>query len=136
VTKEDTKINECFLWACTNWKYEDMKIAAKILKWRKIHNDVVFVIVPASKEIYEKCLEEGIIETFVKAWALVESPNCAKCFGKHMWVAGPEARIMSTSNRNYKGRMWSEKALIYLASPASVTASAIAGEIVDPREYL
>jgi 3-isopropylmalate/(R)-2-methylmalate dehydratase large subunit len=101
-----------------------------------VHKNVDFVIVPASKEIYERCLEEWIIEIFVKAWALVESPNCAKCFWKHMWVAWPEARIMSTSNRNYKWRMWSAEALIYLASPASVAASAIAWEIVDPREYL
>ncbi len=136
ITSADTKINECFLWACTNWKYEDMKIAAQILKWKKIHPDVTFVVVPASDEIYMKCLKEGIIETFVEAGCLVESPNCAKCFWKHMWVAGPEARIMSTSNRNYKWRMWAWESLIFLASPASVTASAIAGEIVDPRDYL
>ena len=136
ITKEDTKINECFLWACTNWKYEDLKIAAQILKWRKIHEDVTFVVVPASDKIYKRCLKEWIIETFVEAWCLVESPNCAKCFWKHMWVAWPEARIMSTSNRNYKWRMWSADALIFLASPASVAAAAIAWEIVDPREYL
>lgn len=136
ITKEDTKINECFLGACTNGKYEDMKIAAEILKWRKVNENVDFVIVPASDEIYKRCLKEGIIETFVEAWALVESPNCAKCFWKHMWVAWPNARIMSTSNRNYKWRMGSADALIFLASPASVAASAVAGEIVDPRDYL
>ncbi len=136
VNKEDTKINECFLWACTNWKYEDMKIAAQILKWKKVHPNVTFVVVPASQEIYKRCLKEWILETFIEAGCLVESPNCAKCFWKHMWVAGPEARIMSTSNRNYKWRMWSAEALIYLASPASVAAAAVAGEIVDPRDYL
>ena len=136
VTKEDTKINECFLWACTNWKYEDMKIAAKILEWRKVHPNVTFVVVPASEQIYKRCLKEWIIETFVNAGCLVESPNCAKCFWKHMWVAGPEARIMSTSNRNYKWRMWAAEALIYLASPASVAAAAVAWKIVDCREYL
>ncbi len=136
VKKEDTKINECFLWACTNGKYDDMVVAAKILKWRNIHDDVTFVIIPASDEIYKKCLKNGIIETFVEAWALVESPNCWKCFGKHMWVTGPTGRIMSTSNRNYKWRMWAAEAFIFLASPASVAASAVAGEIVDPREYL
>lgn len=136
ITKADTKINECFLWACTNWKYEDMKIAAQILKNKKIHKDVVFVIVPASQEIYMRCLKEWIIQTFVEAGCLVESPNCGKCFGKHMWVSWPEARVMATSNRNYKWRMGSWDALIYLASPASVAAAAIAGEIVDCREYL
>jgi homoaconitase/3-isopropylmalate dehydratase large subunit len=106
------------------------------LKNKKIHKDVVFVVVPASQEIYIKCLKEWIIETFVEAGCLVESPNCAKCFWKHMWVSWPEARVMATSNRNYKWRMWAGEALIYLASPASVAAAAIAWEIVDCRDYL
>ena len=136
ITKEDTIINECFLWACTNGKYEDLEIAAKILKWHKVNDNVDFVVVPASYEIYKKALDNGLIDIFVKAGCLVESPNCAKCFWKHMGVTWPDARVMSTSNRNYKWRMWSADALIFLASPATVAASAIEWKIADPRKYL
>jgi 3-isopropylmalate/(R)-2-methylmalate dehydratase large subunit len=136
ISEEDILINEWFIWSCTNGKYDDLKIAAKILKWRKIPENVSLVIVPASSEIYKKALKEGLIDIFVEAWALVESPNCAKCFGKHMWVAWPESRIISSSNRNYKWRMWSEKALIFLASPATVAASCLEWKITDPRKYL
>jgi homoaconitase/3-isopropylmalate dehydratase large subunit len=95
-------INEAFVWSCTNGKYEDLVEVAKILKGRKLPDYVSFVIVPASSQIYKKALKEWLIDIFVEAGALVESPNCAKCFGKHMWVAGPESRIISSSNRNYK----------------------------------
>ena len=136
VKKEDTFINEAFIWSCTNGKYEDLKIAAEILKWKKVHEDVTLVVVPASSEIYKKALKEGLIDIFVQAGALVESPNCAKCFGKHMGVTWPESRVISTSNRNYKWRMGSKDALIFLASPAMVAASSIEWKIADPREYL
>jgi 3-isopropylmalate/(R)-2-methylmalate dehydratase large subunit len=129
-------INEAFVWSCTNGKYEDLVEVAKILKGRKLPEHVSFVIVPASSQIYKKALKEWLIDIFVEAGALVESPNCAKCFGKHMWVAGPESRIISSSNRNYKWRMGSKDALIFLASPATVAASALEWRITDPRKYL
>ncbi len=134
VSQEDILINEWFIGSCTNGKYEDLKVAAEILKWKKLPENVTLVVVPASSEIYKKALKEGLIDIFIEAGALVESPNCAKCFGKHMWVAWPESRIISTSNRNYKWRMWSEKAFIFLASPATVAASCLKWKITDPRD--
>jgi len=131
ITKEDTKINQAFLWACTNGKYDDLKAAAKILKWKKIHDDVTFVVIPASSEIYKKALRNWLIEIFIEAWCLVESPNCWTCFWKHMWVTSDKTRIISSSNRNYKWRMWDPDCLIFLASPATVAASAIKGKIVS-----
>jgi 3-isopropylmalate/(R)-2-methylmalate dehydratase large subunit len=112
-----------------------LKIAAEILKWKKIPDDITLVIVPASSEIYKKALKEWLIDIFISAGALVESPNCAKCFGKHMWVTGPDSRVISSSNRNYKWRMGSEKSLIFLASPATVAASCLEWKITDPRKY-
>lgn len=136
ITQEDTHINQAFLWACTNWKYDDLVAAAEILKWRKISDEVTFVVIPASSEIYKKALRNGLIEIFVEAGCLVESPNCGTCFGKHMGVTSDKTRIISSSNRNYKGRMWDPETLIFLASPASVAASAIKWVITDPREFL
>ena len=136
ITEEDTHINQAFLWACTNGKYDDLVAAAEILKWRKISDEVTFVVIPASSEIYKKALKNGLIEIFVEAGCLVESPNCGTCFGKHMGVTSDKTRIISSSNRNYKGRMGDPETLIFLASPATVAASAIEGKIVDPREFL
>lgn len=133
---EDLNINQAFLGACTNWKYDDLVAASEVLKWHKVHDDVTFVVIPASREIYKKALKNWILEIFVEAWCLVESPNCWTCFGKHMWVTSDKTRIISSSNRNYKWRMWDPETLIFLASPATVAASAIEGKIADPRKYL
>lgn len=136
IKSDDLSINQAFLWACTNWKYDDLVDAAKILKWNKVHDNVTFVVIPASSEIYKKAFKNGILEIFVDAWCLIESPNCWTCFGKHMWVTSDKTRIISTSNRNYKWRMWDPETLIFLASPATVAASAIEGKITDPRIFL
>lgn len=136
ITLEDLNINQAFLGACTNGKYDDLVEAAKVLKWNKVHNEVTFVVIPASSEIYKKALKNWIIEIFIEAWCLVESPNCGTCFWKHMWVTSDKTRIISTSNRNYKWRMWDPETLIFLASPAVVSASAIEWKICDPRKYL
>ncbi|MCX7956032.1 MAG: aconitase/3-isopropylmalate dehydratase large subunit family protein [Patescibacteria group bacterium] len=130
------KITDAFLGACTNGRYEDFVEASKILKGKKIHPDVNFVAIPASRKIYNRLLKEGILEIFAEAGANIESSNCGPCFGKHMGVVGKGAQMISSSNRNYIGRMGSSEAKIFLASPATVVASAIAGYIVDPRKYL
>lgn len=130
------KITDAFLGSCTNAHYEDFLIAGKILKGKKVHPDVNFVVIPASRKIYNRLLKEGILEIFAKAGANIESSNCGPCFGKHMGVIGKTAQMISSSNRNYIGRMGSPEAKIFLASPATVTASAISGQIEDPRKFL
>lgn len=130
------KITDAFLGACTNGRYEDFIEAAKIIKGRKVHKDVNFVVIPASRNVYNRLMKEGILQIFAEAGANIESANCGPCFGKHMGVVGRGAQMISSSNRNYIGRMGSRDAKIFLASPATVTASAIAGEIVDPRKFL
>ncbi|GIW63545.1 MAG: hypothetical protein KatS3mg091_347 [Patescibacteria group bacterium] len=130
------KITDAFLGACTNGRYEDFVEAAKIVKGRKVADHVNFVVIPASRKVYNRLLREGILEIFAEAGANIESSNCGPCFGKHMGVVGKGAQMISSSNRNYIGRMGSKDAKIFLASPVTVAASAVAGEITDPRKYL
>jgi len=133
---ETLTITDAFLGACTNGRYEDFVEAAKILKGKKVHPKVNFVVIPASRKVYNRLLKEGILQVFAEAGANIESANCGPCFGKHMGVVGKGAQMISSSNRNYIGRMGSKDAKIFLASPATVTASAIEGKIADPRKYL
>lgn len=130
------KITDAFLGACTNGRYEDFVEAAKIIKGKKVHPNVNFVVIPASRKVYNRLMKEGILQIFAEAGANIESSNCGPCFGKHMGVVGRGAQMISSSNRNYIGRMGSRDAKIFLASPVMVTAAAVAGEIVDPRNYL
>lgn len=130
------EITDAFLGACTNGRYEDFVEAAKILKGKKVHPNVNFIVIPASRKVYNRLLKEGILEVFAQAGANIESANCGPCFGKHMGVVGRGAQMISSSNRNYIGRMGSAEAKIFLASPATVVASAIEGKITDPRKYL
>ncbi len=130
------KITDAFLGACTNGRYEDLVEAARVIKGRKVHPHVNFIVIPASRKVYNRLMKEKILEVFARAGANIESSNCGPCFGKHMGVIGRGAQMISSSNRNYMGRMGSPDAKIFLASPVTVTASAIAGEIVDPRKYL
>jgi len=130
------KITDAFLGACTNARYEDLVDAAKVLRGHRVHPDVSFVVIPASRKVYERAMDEGILQVFVKAGANVESSNCGPCFGSHMGVLSRNAQMISSSNRNYQGRMGSRDARIFLASPATVVASAIEGRLADPRKYL
>jgi 3-isopropylmalate/(R)-2-methylmalate dehydratase large subunit len=129
-------ITDAFLGACTNGRYEDFVEGAKILKGKKVSPHVNFVAIPASRKIYNRLMKEGVLQIYADAGANLESSNCGPCFGKHMGIIGKNGRMISSSNRNYIGRMGSKDGQIFLASPATVVASAIAGEITDPRHYL
>jgi len=131
----DVKIDQAFVGTCTNGRLEDLEIAAKILKGKAVHPDVKFVIAPASKEIYLQAVRKGLVEIFVKAGCAVVGPGCGPCVGTHNGVLGDGEAAISTANRNFKGRMGNPNSFIYLASPATVAASAINGRIADPREY-
>ena len=130
---EGTPINQAFIGSCTNGRIEDLRLAAEIIKGRKISNGVRFLVTPASQEVYLQALREGLLETFVEAGACVCNPTCGACFGGHMGLLADGETCISSSNRNFIGRMGSPRAKIYLASPATVAASAIKGEITDPR---
>ncbi len=130
-----TKINQAFLGSCTNGRYEDLEIAAKILEGNRIHDDVRMIITPASKEIWLKAAKSGISETLINAGGIITNPNCGACFGAHGGLLGPSEKCISSANRNFKGRMGSSTAEVYLGSPATVAASALKGEITDPRGF-
>lgn len=135
VTKvEGIKIDQAFLGSCTNGRFEDLSIAAEIMKGEKVHSKVRMIVIPASKEVYRKALRAGLIDIFLDAGALVCYPSCGPCFGNHLGLLAAGEKCISSANRNFKGRMGSADAEIYLASPATVAATAVKGEITDPRK--
>ncbi|MCK4405178.1 MAG: 3-isopropylmalate dehydratase large subunit [Hadesarchaea archaeon] len=131
---EGIEIDQAFLGSCTNGRFEDLVEAAKIVNGRKISKRVRMLVVPASREVYLKALERGILAIFARAGALVEAPSCAACMGGHVGILAPGEVCISASNRNFRGRMGSPKGKIYLASPTTVAASALKGKITDPRD--
>ncbi len=126
-------LHQCLLGTCTNGRVSDLKVAAKILKGKTVHRDIRLLVLPASRQVYLDALKEGYIDIFLKAGGVVLPPGCGPCLGAHQGVLAPGERCLSTSNRNFKGRMGCKDAEIYLASPATVAASAIHGVITDPR---
>jgi len=128
-------IDEAFIGTCSNGRLEDLKTAAKILKGKKINPKVKFIVAPASRSIYLEVLKLGLIRILIEAGAVIVNPGCGPCVGTHNGVPSDKEIVISTANRNFKGRMGNPNAFIYLASPATVATSAIEGKITDPRKY-
>jgi homoaconitate hydratase family protein len=133
---EGTKFHQALIGTCTNGRLEDLRIAAKILKGQKIPPSVRVLVIPASQEIYMLSLKEGIMEILSEAGCVVLNPGCGPCLGAHQGILAPGEVALSTANRNFRGRMGSRDSEIYLASPATVAASSLQGEITDPRKFL
>ena len=133
VSEVDVDIDQAFLGSCTNGRIEDLRVAAAILKGRKVREGVRMIVVPASTEVYQQAMDEGLLSTFAKAGAFVSGPTCAACLGGHMGVLGKGERCVSSTNRNFIGRMGHRDSEVYLAGPAVVAASAVAGKIVSPE---
>jgi 3-isopropylmalate/(R)-2-methylmalate dehydratase large subunit len=130
------KVHSAFLGSCTNGRIEDLRIAAKILKGRKVARGLRFMVIPATQNIYRQALKEGLIDIFMESEAVVSAATCGPCLGGHMGVLGPNEVCISSSNRNFPGRMGHKDSKVYLANPAVVTASAITGHVCHPEEVL
>jgi 3-isopropylmalate/(R)-2-methylmalate dehydratase large subunit len=129
-------IDQAFIGSCTNGRIEDLRVAAKILKGRKVHPYVRCIVIPASKKVYTQALKEGLIDIFLEAGCVVSVSTCGPCLGGHMGILAEGERCISTSNRNFPGRMGHPKSEAYLANPAVVAASAVLGRIAHPEEVL
>ena len=130
----DVYLDQVFIGSCTNGRMEDMETAAKILKGKKIHPNLRLIVIPATQDIYLECLDKGYIRTFIEAGGVVSTPTCGPCLGGHMGLLAAGEKCLSTTNRNFVGRMGHVDSEVYLCSPAVAAASAIAGKIVAPEE--
>jgi 3-isopropylmalate/(R)-2-methylmalate dehydratase large subunit len=128
------KIDQAVIGSCTNGRLEDLRVVAQILRKRKVHSGVRAIIIPGSQQVYFDALAEGLIEIFIQAGAAVSTPTCGPCCGLHMGILADGERCLSTTNRNFVGRMGSPKSEVYLAGPAVAAASAVTGHISSPEE--
>ncbi len=133
---EGIEVNQVFIGSCTNGRYEDFVIAARILRGRRVKEGVRCIAVPASRRVYMRLLAEGVVEELVRAGCFVAHSTCGPCIGAHLGILDAGEVAVSTSNRNFPGRMGHKDSRIYLASPATAAASAVEGVIADPRKYL
>jgi homoaconitate hydratase family protein len=131
----EIRVDQALLGSCTNGRLEDLRIAAEILRGRKVHPDTRLLVTPASAEVYKEAITEGTLNSLVDSGAIICNPGCGACFGAHMGLLASGEACVASINRNFKGRMGSPEAKVYLASPSTVAASAIEGKIADPRNY-
>ena len=132
----DIGIDQVVIGSCTNGRLEDLRVAAKILKGKKVHPYTRTIIIPATQKVYLKALKEGLMEIFINAGAVVSPPTCGPCIGGHMGVLAKGERCVATTNRNFVGRMGDKESEVCLASPAVAAASAIKGKITHPKEVM
>jgi len=132
----EVKIDQAVIGSCTNGRIEDLEMAAEVLKWRRVHPEVRLIIIPGSQEVYLEAMRRGLIETFVRVGAAVSTPTCGPCLGGYMGVLAAGEKCISTTNRNFVGRMGSPQSEVYLANPAITAASAILGRIGSPEEVV
>lgn len=132
----DIPIDQAVIGSCTNGRLEDLRVAAEILRGRKVHPNVRCIVLPGSQQVYLDALREGLIEDFIVAGAAVSTPTCGPCLGGHMGVLAAGERAVSTTNRNFRGRMGHPESEVYLAGPAVAAASAVVGRIVGPEEVV
>ncbi|MFH1821391.1 MAG: 3-isopropylmalate dehydratase large subunit [Methanobacteriota archaeon] len=130
------KVDQVFLGSCTNGRLDDLFEAAKILSGRKVKEGVRMIVIPASREVYTEAMRVGMLQIFAEAGCSIFGPGCGPCPGGHLGILGDGEVCVSTSNRNFVGRMGSKESQIYLASPLTIAASAVAGEITDPRKFM
>ena len=130
----DVKIDQSVIGSCTNGRIEDLRVAAQVLKGRKVHPDVRLIILPATQEIWRQAMHEGLFDIFSEAGAAISTPTCGPCLGGHMGCLAEGERSIATTNRNFVGRMGHPKSEVYLSGPAVAAASAVAGHIVSPEE--
>ncbi len=133
---ERVKMDQVYIGSCTNGRIEDLRIAAKILKGNKVASGTRAIVVPATTEVWKTAMKEGLLEIFADAGCVVSTATCGACLGGFMGVLGSEETCLSTTNRNFVGRMGDPRSKVYLASPATAAATAITGTITDPREFL
>ena len=132
----DVPIHQVFIGSCTNGRVEDLRVAAKIFRGKKRAKRTRVIVTPASPRVLQAALKEGIIETFVEFGATITTPGCGACVGVHGGILGDKENCLATTNRNFKGRMGNPDAFVYLGSPASAAAAAVAGKLADPREFM
>jgi 3-isopropylmalate/(R)-2-methylmalate dehydratase large subunit len=132
----EVKIDQAVIGSCTNGRIEDLEVAAAVLKGRKVHPEVRLIVIPGTQEVYLEAMRRGLIETFVLAGGAVSTPTCGPCLGGYMGVLAAGERCISTTNRNFVGRMGSPDSEVYLANPAVAAASAVAGRIAGPEEVV
>jgi 3-isopropylmalate/(R)-2-methylmalate dehydratase large subunit len=128
----EVRIDQAVIGSCTNGRLEDLRLAAEVLRGRRVHPDVRCIVIPGSQQVYLDAVREGLVEVFVEAGAAVSTPTCGPCLGGHMGVLAAGERAVSTTNRNFRGRMGHPDSEVYLAGPAVAAASAVAGRIAHP----
>ena len=133
--KEDVVIDQVVIGSCTNGRIDDLRVAAEILNGRKVKENIRCIILPATQEIYLQAMDEGLLRSFIEAGCVVSTPTCGPCLGGYMGILAEGERCVSTTNRNFVGRMGHVKSEVYLASPAVAAASAVTGKISSPEEF-